>query len=100
MVEVAVASLAFGVGGALMKWSDGFSRIVPSAAVGMLFLLGAAAMARAVTADGLSTAFVMGLGIEAVVSVALGVAVLGERLRPMEWGGIGLIVAGVALLRW
>ncbi len=100
MFEVAVASLAFGVGGALMKWSDGFSRVVPSLAIGLLFVIGAAAMARAVTADGLSTAFVMGLGIEAVISVALGVAVLGERLRPVEWGGIGLIVVGVTLLRW
>lgn len=100
MVEVAVASIAFATGGVVMKWSDGFSRVGPSVLVGVLFLLGAAAMARAVTSDGLSTAFVMGLGIEAVASVLLGVTVLGERLGPVEWGGIGLIVAGVGLLRW
>ncbi len=100
MAEVAVASVAFAAGGALMKWSHGFSRVLPSVAIAALFLLGAAAMARAVTTDGLSTAFVMGLGIEAVLSVALGVTLLGERLRPVEWGGIGLIVLGVGLLRW
>ncbi len=98
MVEIAVASVAFATGGALMKWSDGFSRLGPSAAVGVLFLLGAAAMARAVTTEGLSSAFVMGLGIEAVVSVAMGVMLLGERLAPVEWGGIGLIV-GLLLSR-
>ena len=100
MVEVAVASVAFAAGGALMKWSDGFSRLLPSFAIGALFLLGAAAMARAVSTNGLSSAFVMGLGIEAVISVAMGVTLLGERLGPAEWGGIGLIVVGVALLRW
>lgn len=100
MVEIAVASVAFAAGGALMKWSAGFSRFLPSAAIAVLFLLGAAAMARAVTTDGMTTTFIVGLGIEAVASVAMGVTVLGERLGPAEWGGIGLIVAGVGMLRW
>jgi multidrug transporter EmrE-like cation transporter len=47
----------------------------------------------------LSTTFILGLGIEALGAVALGVFVLGERLSLSQTGGIALVVSGVALLR-
>lgn len=98
--HIIAASVAFSVGGALMKSSDGFNRLAPSLLVGVLFVIGAALMARAVRSDGLSTAFVMGLGVEAVVSVGIGAALLGERMHVSQWTGIALILVGVGVVRY
>jgi len=100
MTQVIAASVAFSVGGALMKSSDGFNRLAPSLLVGVLFVVGAALMAKAVSSEGLSTAFVMGLGVEAIVSVAIGAMVLGERMHVTQWTGIALIVIGVGVVRF
>jgi len=100
MIHVVAASVAFSVGGALMKSSDGFNRLAPSLLVGVLFVVGAGLMAKAVSSDGLSKAFVMGLGVEAVVSVGIGAMVLGERLHLTQWTGLAFIVLGVAVVRF
>jgi len=99
MANVVGASLAFSVGGALMKSSNGFNRLAPSIMVGALFVVGAALMAKAVTHDRLSTAFVMGLGVEAIVSVGIGAMVLGERMHLSQWTGVALILIGVGVVR-
>ena len=96
---VIAASVAFGVGGAFMKASDGFTRPWPSSAITILFLLGAVLLSHAVRTEGLSMAYTAGLGIEALVSVGLGRYVLGERLSIAQLAGIGLILAGVASVR-
>lgn len=77
---VALASLAFAAGGAVMKVSDGFARLWPSLAVAALFVAGAALLARAVRTDQLATVYLIGLGLEAMITVALGMVVFGEHL--------------------
>jgi multidrug transporter EmrE-like cation transporter len=99
LTTVAFASVAFGVGGAFMKASNGFTRLWPSTAVILLFAFGAVLLAQAVRADGLSTAYVVGLGIEAVVSIGLGLWLFGEHLTPGRVAGVVLITAGVAVIR-
>lgn len=42
----------------------------------------------------------LGYFINPLVSVALGVAVLGERLRPLQWVAVSLAALGVAWLTW
>jgi chloramphenicol-sensitive protein RarD len=42
----------------------------------------------------------LGYFINPLVNVALGVLVLGERLRPMQWSALLLAAAGVAFLTW
>ncbi len=42
----------------------------------------------------------LGYFINPLVSVALGVLVLGERLRPLQWLAVGLASLGVAWLTW
>jgi len=42
----------------------------------------------------------LGYFINPLVSVLLGLLLLGERLRPMQWTAIGVAVAGVAWLTW
>jgi multidrug transporter EmrE-like cation transporter len=85
MVPVLLSSLAFGVGGMFMKPSDGLTRLAPS---------------MAVSRGSLSSLYIVGLGFEALVSVALGVFVLGERMTVHQLAGVGLIVAGVCAMRW
>jgi multidrug transporter EmrE-like cation transporter len=99
VAAVILASLAFAIGGAFMKASDGFSRPWPSAGVAVLFLAGAVLLGFAVGAEGLSTAYTIGLGIEAVVSIGLGHWMFGERLTAPQVLGVVLILAGVVSVR-
>jgi small multidrug resistance pump len=96
---VVASSVAFGIGGAFMKVSDGLQRLWPSIAVGALFLVGVMLLGRAVRSEGLSVAYVAGLGVEAVVSVVLGRYLFGERLSVPQGIGLLLIIGGVASLR-
>lgn len=100
MVFVVVASLAFGVGGAFMKASNGFTRLWPSVTVAALFVVGSVMLARAIRDDGLSTAYIVGLGVEALVAIGLGLALFGEQLTVPRAAGLLLITAGVAVVRF
>lgn len=82
-----------------MKLSDGFTRPWPSAAVAVLFLAGAVLLGFAIGSEGLSTAYTIGLGIEAVVSIALGRWLFGERLTGPQIAGVILILVGVVSVR-
>ena len=82
-----------------MKAAGGFTRLWPSAAVITLFVVGAFFLTRAVQRSGLATAYTVGLGIEAILVVTVGVALLGERPSPTKVIGILLIVLGVAGVR-
>jgi multidrug transporter EmrE-like cation transporter len=99
VAAVILASLAFAIGGAFMKVSDGFTRPWPSAAVAVCFLAGAVLLGFAIGSQGLSTAYTIGLGIEAVVSIGLGCWVFGERLTIPQFLGVVLILAGVVSVR-
>jgi small multidrug resistance pump len=98
MASIIIGSLAFSIGGAFMRLSDGFTKFWPSAAIAVCFVVGAAFLARAVNRGGLSTTFVIGLGIEAVISVGIGLALLGERLTGAQTVGIAIILIGLATL--
>jgi small multidrug resistance pump len=98
MATIIIGSLAFSVGGAFMRLSDGFTKFWPSLAIAVCFVIGAAFLARAVNHGGLSTTFVIGLGVEAVLSVGIGLALLGERLTAAQTVGIAIILIGLVTL--
>jgi multidrug transporter EmrE-like cation transporter len=99
VVTIIIGSLAFSIGGAFMRQSDGFTRFWPSVAIAACFVIGSAFLARAVNRGGLSTTFVIGLGIEAVISVGIGLALLGERLTGAQTAGIAIIFVGLVTLK-
>jgi multidrug transporter EmrE-like cation transporter len=99
MATVIIGSLAFSVGGAFMGVSDGFTKFWPSVIIAACFVVGAGFLARAVNRGGLSTTFVVGLGIEAVISVGIGLALLGERLTASQATGIAIILVGLVTLK-
>lgn len=92
-------SLAFSVGAAFMKAAHGFTRPLPSLVVALTFVVGSVLLTRAVMHESLGTALVLGLGIEAVTGLVIGVAMHGERFSPAQIAGALLVVAGVAVLR-
>ena len=98
MATIIIGSLAFSIGGAFMRLSDGFTRFWPSAAIAVCFVVGAIFLTRAVNRGGLSTTFVIGLGVEAVISVGIGLALLGERLTGAQTAGIAIVLVGLVTL--
>lgn len=99
MVAIIIGALAFSVGGAFMGDSAGFTRLWPSLIVAACFVIGSGFLARAVHRGGLSTTYVIGLGFEAVISVAIGLALFGERLSLAQIAGIVIIIAGLITLK-
>ena len=82
-----------------MKQSAGFTRLGPilvmvPARVGSLMLL-----ALAMRTLPLGTAYAIWTGIGALGAVVLGIALLGEVASPMRLLAIGLLLAGLVLLR-
>jgi len=82
-----------------LKYTDGFSRLVPS-------VLTLAAMAASILLLGwalktlpIGTAYAVWTGIGAVGTAVLGIVLLGEPATAMRLACIGLIVAGIAGLK-
>jgi len=90
----------FEIGWAIgLKYTDGFSRLVPS-------LLTAAAMIVSLTLLGLAlktlpvgTAYAIWTGVGAVGTAALGIYLFGEPATAARLASIGLIVAGIIGLK-
>ena len=99
VIPLVLASCAFAVGGAFMKPSGGFTRLVPSGIVIACFLLGAIGMTLAVHRGSLGTTYLVGLGLEAIAAVGIGVGALGERLSSEQTDGIVLVISGLLLVR-
>jgi multidrug transporter EmrE-like cation transporter len=96
---VIAASVAFAVGGALMKVAADAATVLPTLGVVVLFVAGGLLLGQAVRVQGLSVAYIAGLGIEVVMSVAIGRYVFNERLSGLQAVGLVLIAAGIASLR-
>ncbi|GKQ49325.1 quaternary ammonium compound efflux SMR transporter SugE [Bradyrhizobium tropiciagri] len=82
-----------------LKYTEGFSRLVPS-------VLTLAAMAGSVLLLGLAlktlpigTAYAVWTGIGAVGTATLGIILLGEPATAMRLASIGLIVSGIVGLK-
>ena len=93
-------TIGTGITGALMKFSEGLHRVWPIAAIVVLFIVGALLLAIAVRREGLSVAYVVGLGCEAVIAVGLGRWLFDERLTPWQSVGLLFIAVGVAGVRF
>ncbi|HEX7923363.1 MAG TPA: quaternary ammonium compound efflux SMR transporter SugE [Bradyrhizobium sp.] len=82
-----------------LKYTDGFSRLVPSvltlaAMAGSVILLGIALKTLPI-----GTAYAVWTGIGAVGTAALGIILLGEPATAMRLASIGLIVSGIVGLK-
>jgi quaternary ammonium compound-resistance protein SugE len=78
-----------------MKYAEGYTRLgwsIISLALlaGFVFLLGRSLI---------GTAYAVWTGVGAVGTVLMGVALFGESLDPLRLSAIGLVVAGIAILK-
>ena len=93
------AALAFTVGGIFMKLSQGFTQPIPSLVVIGLFAIGAAITALAIHVRGeLGPAYLIVLGLEAVLAFVFGAALFGEHANLGRVLGLALLVVGMILL--
>ena len=96
---VAAAGVLEVVWAIALKQSAGFTRLWPS----IITVVGALAsfwlLAQAMNVLPAGTAYAVWVGIGALGVAILGVILFGEPATPMHIAGIGLIVAGIAVLK-
>ena len=90
----------FEIGWALgLKYSDGFTKLVPS----VLTVLGAVVsfwlLSHAMKSLPVGTAYAVWVGIGTVGTAVLAVVLFNEPASLMRFGGIALIVAGIVALK-
>lgn len=93
-------AVALEIGGTyLLKLSDGMSRR-KMGAVGILLVMGAfAALAKAIEGMDLSVAYAVWGGAGLVITAVIGALAFGQRIRPVGWLGILLVICGVLALK-
>jgi spermidine export protein MdtI len=84
----------------LMKLSHGFERKTPAFAAIACALAAFTALSYAVDGIQLSVAYGVWGGVGLIATAALGMTMFRERLRRTGWLGLGLIMAGVVLMKF
>ena len=92
------AALSYGLGGACMKLSDGLRRPTSTIGVYALFAFGATLQALSLRRTELGVAYVLVLGLEALVALGLALLVFGESVSPQKAVGVALILIGAFLV--
>jgi quaternary ammonium compound-resistance protein SugE len=82
-----------------LKYTDGFSRLWPSAATVIAMILSVVLLEYAVRTLPVGTAYAIWVGIGAVGTAILGMILFGESREPLRLVCLGLIVAGVIGLK-
>ena len=82
-----------------LKYTDGFTRLVPSVLTAGSMLLSIVLLGWALKALPVGTAYAVWTGIGAVGTAALGIYLFGEPATVARLASIGLIVAGIAGLK-
>ncbi|HET9902182.1 MAG TPA: quaternary ammonium compound efflux SMR transporter SugE [Xanthobacteraceae bacterium] len=82
-----------------LKFTDGFSRFWPSAGTLVAMVLSVLLLGYAVRVLPVGTAYAVWVGIGALGTALLGMALFGESREPLRLICLGLIVAGVVGLK-
>jgi multidrug transporter EmrE-like cation transporter len=98
MLLLILASTAYAIGGLFMKFSNGATRPLPTAAFLFLFLVGAMLQALGMRRSDLGVAYILVLGFEAVLALVFSTWFLRESCSPQRLGAIALILVGIGWL--
>jgi quaternary ammonium compound-resistance protein SugE len=82
-----------------LKYTEGFTRFVPSALTLIAMTISVVLLGLAMKHLPVGTAYAVWTGIGTVGTVILGIVLLGESASPMRLICLGLIVAGIAGLK-
>ncbi|MFE2301442.1 DMT family transporter [Streptomyces sp. NPDC059445] len=81
-----------------MKYTEGFSRLWPSLATVLGYVVAFALLAQTLKTVSVGTAYAIWAGVGTAAIAVIGTLFLGEGLTPAKAGGIVLIIGGVVLL--
>ena len=98
-VMTCLAALSFSIGGYFMKLSAGLTQLRPTVMVFAFFGIGACLQTVAMRGEQMSMTYIVVLGFEAITAFSLGVFFLDERSSLTKLAGVGLVMAGILLLR-
>jgi quaternary ammonium compound-resistance protein SugE len=82
-----------------LKYTEGFTRVVPSALTVFCMVASLGALGLALKELPLGTAYAIWTGIGTVGTVIFGIVLLGEAATALRLGCIALIVAGIVGLK-
>lgn len=82
-----------------LKWTDGFTRPLPTALTAASMIVSLGLLGLALRHLPLGTAYAVWTGIGTVGTAILGIWLFGESVSVMRLACIGLIVAGIAGLK-
>ncbi|MEV0268197.1 multidrug efflux SMR transporter [Hamadaea sp. NPDC050747] len=82
----------------LLKATEGFSKLWPTVAVMVGYILAFIALSQVVKSVPVGVAYAVWSGLGTAAIVAIGAVFLGEPITVVKVLGIGLIVAGVVIL--
>lgn len=96
LVLAGLFEIAWAVG---LKYTDGFTRLIPSVATLTAMVVSIGLLALAVKTLPLSTAYAIWTGIGAVGAVVLGIVLFHESASPARLACLALIIAGIVGLK-
>lgn len=99
MLYLSVAAVVYVLGGIAMAKSNGFTELWPSVLIFVCFGVAATLQTIGMKAQELGIAYVLVLGLEAVLASAVGMLWLAEPFRWAKILGTLLVVAGIVLLK-
>ena len=82
-----------------LKYTEGFTRLVPSALTLVCMVTSIGLLGLALKTLPIGTAYAVWTGIGAVGTAALGIILFGEPATALRLSSIGLIVAGIVGLK-
>ncbi|MGV9844161.1 DMT family transporter [Streptomyces fungicidicus] len=86
------------VGTTAMKYSEGFTRLWPSAITAVGYLVAFALLAQTLKTMSVGTAYAIWSGAGTAAIAAIGMMFMGEGLTAAKAVGIALIIVGVVVL--
>ena len=92
------AILAEVLGTTAMKYSDGFSRLLPSLGTAGGYLIAFALLAQTLRTMSVGTAYAIWAGVGTAVIAGIGMVFLGESASAVKLAGLALVIAGVVVL--
>ncbi|MGN6093354.1 MAG: quaternary ammonium compound efflux SMR transporter SugE [Luteibacter jiangsuensis] len=96
LVLAGLFEIAWAVG---LKYTQGFSRLLPSVLTAVAMVISIVLLAVATKKLPLGTAYAVWTGIGAVGAVTLGIVLFGESAQPWRLLCVGLILAGIVGLK-
>ncbi|MFD0268505.1 DMT family transporter [Streptomyces sp. NPDC127106] len=97
-VLLAAAIAAEVAGTTAMKFSDGFTKLWPSLATVVGYLVAFTLLAQTLKSMSVGTAYAIWAGVGTAAIAAIGMVFMGEAATAAKLAGIALIIAGVVLV--